>query len=326
MRAGTVDAVHAGTAVALGQHGGALVGIQLRHCRADIIAQHHARAGVVRIHPHIIGVVRGVVETARGGAALGGHHRFGAHDDIFPRTHVPAQRAACPAAVRKNFHRHDPIQHVHAAGAHNAGHDALDGHAVGDVTPPCAGLTEALGAMIAAVGGSAEIHAALFQHVEDGPHVIVPAVGQHGGSPAVQGFGVKPDQIVRGIERRILFVHDGHIMVVAAADAAGTFQFALVYEHDIESLFLRADGRAAAGSSGPDHQHVGFNQRAERMRRIFHKSSCETNVMSEQSVKRGNRRTAGTGSERLLSVGPTFVKKPSCKRTELSNQKKEIID
>ena len=61
-------------------------------------------------------------------------------------------------------------------------------------------------------------------------------------------------------------------MVVAAADAAGTFQFALVHEHDIKTLLLRADGRAAAGSAGTYHEHVGFNQRAERMRRNFHQT------------------------------------------------------
>ena len=65
-----------GPAVALGQHGRALVGIQLRHGCPGVVTEHHARAGVVGIHPHVVRIVRGVVGAARSGAALRRHNRL----------------------------------------------------------------------------------------------------------------------------------------------------------------------------------------------------------------------------------------------------------
>ena len=149
--------------------------------------------------------------------------------------------------------------------AHDAGHDALDGHAVGDVDPPGAGLAEALGTLVGAVGVLAELHAALFKTLEHVHHVVVPAVGEHGGRPAVQRLGVELHKVFGGVERRSLFVQDGHVVVVAATDTAGTFQLAFIQQHDIQTLLARAQSRAAAGCAGADNEHIRFDHRAKRM-------------------------------------------------------------
>ena len=88
--AGAVDAVHAGAAVALGFHGGALIGVEFGDGRAGVIAEHHACARVVGVHPHVVGIVRGVVVAAGGRTALSGNHGLG----------EPSTPQALPPSVR----------------------------------------------------------------------------------------------------------------------------------------------------------------------------------------------------------------------------------
>ena len=149
--------------------------------------------------------------------------------------------------------------------AHDAGHDALDGHAVGDVDPPGAGLAEALGTLVGAVGVLAELHAALFKTLEHVHHVVVPAVGEHGGRPAVQRLGVELHKVFCSVELGAFFVQNSHVVVVATADAAGAFQLALVQQHDIQTLLTRSESRAAAGRARADNEHIRFDYRAKRM-------------------------------------------------------------
>ena len=260
-----VDAVHAGAAVALGLHGGALIGVEFGDGGAGVIAEHHARTRVVGVHPHVVGVVRGVVVAAGGRAALSGHHGLGADDDVLAGGHVPADGAAGLASVGKDLHGHDAVKDMDAGVANDACHDALDGHAVGNVNPPRAGLTEALGALVGSVGVLAELHAAVFEALQHVVHVIVPAVDDHGGGIAGQRLGVELHEIVCGVERRAFFVQDGHVVVVAATNTARTFQLAFIQQHDIQTLLAGSEGRAAAGRARADDKHVRFDQRAKRM-------------------------------------------------------------
>ena len=265
MRAGAVDPVHARTAVALGQHGRALVGIQLRHGCPGVVTEHNTRAGVVGIHPHVVRIVRGVVGAARSGAALRRHNRLRTDDVEFSGTHVPAERAAGLPAVREDLDRHHAVEHIHPALPDDPRHHALDGHAVGDMHPPRPRLPEALRAVVAAVRRPAELDARRLQLLKHGPHVGVPAVAQHGWGPAVQRLGVELDQILGGIVRDAFLIEDRHIVVIPAADAAGAFQLALVHEEDAQPLLARAESRAAAGRTGADDEHVRFDERTERM-------------------------------------------------------------
>ena len=270
VRAGAVDAVHARTAEALGQHCRALVGIEFCNCGPRLVAQNQARAGVVGIHPDIEGVVGGIVRAPGGRTALGGNHCLGADNHIFAASYIPAKHAAGLAAVRQDAHGHDAVQHIDAGLAHNFGHDALDGHAVVDMAPPAARLTKALGAQMAAALVAAKTYARRPQNIQEMAHVAVPAVDQHVFRPAIEGFGIKFHKIVGRVKGFPCLVQNSHVMIVAAAYAARAFQLALVDNKHILALLIRSKGRSAAGSARTDNQNVSFITCAQRMLCAFH--------------------------------------------------------
>ena len=150
-----------------------------------------------------------------------------------------------------------------AALVHQARHDPLDGHAVGDVDPPAPRLAEALRADIGAVALAAEVHARRAEDIEKMAHVVVPAVDEHVPRPAVERLGVEFHKVVSRVEGFARLVENGHVMVVPAADAARTLKLALVDDDDILALVACAQRRAAAGCPGADDEHVGFHERAQ---------------------------------------------------------------
>ena len=259
VRTGAVDAVHAGAAVALGQHGGTLIGIQFGHGGAHIIAQHHTGAGIIGVHPDVEGIVGGVIRAARGRTTLGRNNGLGANQHEFAGADIPTQRTAGLAVVGEDLDRHDVVERIDTSITHDAGHGAFDGHAVGDMDPPAAGLTKTLGAQVGAVSLLAELHTSLAQHIQKIFHVGVPAVLQHGRRPAIEGLGVELDEVFHGVVGFTGLIQDGHIVVIAAADTAGAFQLALVHQHYVEALVTRAERRTTARSTGADHEHVGFH-------------------------------------------------------------------
>ena len=147
-----------------------------------------------------------------------------------------------------------------------------------------AGLAKALRAQVRAVRLFREVNASLAEDVEKVAHVLVPAVGKHSRSPAVKGLGVKFNQVFYAVVGHARFIEDGHVVVVAAADATGAFELTLIHDDDIESQVAGAERSTAAGGAGPDDKHVGFNQSAEGMCYCFHMHKSYLGNVGGQSL------------------------------------------
>ncbi len=112
-----VDTVHAGTAVALGQHGGALVGVKLCYGSACVVAEYQATGGVVGVLPHVEGIVGAVVRAAGGGTTLGRNNALCLDDDEFACAHVPAKGTTGLAVVHKDLDSHGVVKAFNAGSA-----------------------------------------------------------------------------------------------------------------------------------------------------------------------------------------------------------------
>lgn len=100
-----------------------------------------------------------------------------------------------------------------------------------------------------------EFHARIFKNLDAGLHGIIEisdmVTRQTGNRGSVIGI-----QILKAIMLHL--IEYSHEVIVAAAEAARTFQLALVRQQNLRTCPAGRNGSAASCGAGPQHKHIAL--------------------------------------------------------------------
>ena len=256
LRAAAGDAVHAGAAPSLGKEGGFLFGIQRDDLGPGLIGQ----CDLASRNEGGEGAVEGIEGRVDGNppvqAAEGRNDDFRPDDVERAVKDVETRRADGLSVLHEDLGALDIFQHVDALRTDKPCESALDVFAVVDVRPPASGLSESGGAVEGAVRVVQEFDAEALQYLDHLGHGLDPLPDLAGGIAAGRRT-VEVDDGFRRVAGGVRIQHR-HEMVVAAAEGAAAFQFALIGQKHAEAVAAGGKGRAAPGGSRPEDQDVRF--------------------------------------------------------------------
>ena len=224
---------------------------------AGTIAHGLRIAGIVREMPAVEGEAGGVVRKPVD-VARGQHDGFGADRDPFAGAEVECEGAVGAVVRDEQLHDHRAHQHGRLARAHVLADAPLEVGAV-EVDVIGAGQSEGAQSVVFAGARILEVDAHAFDLADDARHLVDDAARHRHVDDAVGQLREVLEEELRRVPLGTA-VHDGEIVVDAAADAAAVVEHAaLLADDDRETRLERGDRRHAAGDAAADDQQIGVD-------------------------------------------------------------------